>query len=55
VQAFKEPLVQRARGTAYSVVGERTIYLCTSCDAAELERRTPSAEIERAPREDPWK
>lgn len=55
LHAIKEPLIQRARGTAYSVVGERTIYLCEVCDADEVARRLASQEIERAPREDPWK
>lgn len=54
VVPFKEPLVQRARGNAYSVVGQKTIYLCASCDAVEIERRKPPPEAERA-REDPWK
>lgn len=54
VVAFKEPLVQRARGNAYSIVGQKTIYLCASCDAPEIERRKWSPEAER-PREDPWK
>ena len=41
VRSFDEPLIQRARGTAYSVVGQRTIYLCENCDAAKIEARTP--------------
>ena len=52
--AFKEPMIQRARGNAYSIVGESTIHLCPDCDAAEIERRSPPPE-ERAHREDPWK
>lgn len=55
VQAFKEPLVQRARGNAYSIVGEKTIHLCEYCDALEIDRRTPAAPGDRAQREDPWK
>lgn len=54
VVPFQEPLVQRARGNAYSIVGQKTIYLCARCDAAEIERRKPSAE-EGPTREDPWK
>jgi len=48
-------MVQRARGTAYSIVGQKTVYLCETCDAAEIERRSPSPDVERLPREDPWK
>lgn len=55
VRPFKEPLIQRARGTAYSIVGQKTIHLCETCDAAEIERRTPEPDVVRAPREDPWK
>lgn len=54
VRAFKEPLIQRARGTAYSIVGEKTIYLCGLCNVTEIHQRT-SASTERAQREDPWK
>lgn len=52
VHPVKEPLIQKARGTAYSIVGQRTVYLCVDCDVAEIERRNPKEE--RAPREDPW-
>ena len=54
LRAFQEPLVQRARGNAYSIVGHRTIYLCERCDAADIESRAPKEEIQRAPREDFW-
>jgi hypothetical protein len=47
-------LIQRARGTTHSIVGQKTIYLCESCDADEIERRVPS-DTELASREDPWK
>lgn len=52
--AFKEPLVQRARGNAYPIVGQKTILLCVACDATAIELRKPPPEVER-PREDPWK
>lgn len=55
VVPFKEPIVQRARGTAYSIVGERTVHLCEKCDLEEIQRRSPSKEVERPHREDPWK
>lgn len=55
VRAIKEPLIQRARGTAYSVVGQKTSYLCEVCDAEEVARRFRGPEVERHPREDPWK
>lgn len=55
VRPFKEPLVQRARGTAYSIVGQKTIYLCERCDANEIRRRTPEPDAPPAPREDLWK
>lgn len=55
VRPFKEPMVQRARGTAYSIVGQKTVYLCEICDAAEIDRRSHSPDVERLPREDPWK
>lgn len=55
VHQFKEPLIQRARGNAYSIVGQKTIYLCVGCDADEIQRRTPSQEVERRPPEDFWK
>lgn len=54
VRPFKEPLIQRARDTAYSIVGEKTIHLCVACDVEEIERRSPT-KIHDAPREDPWK
>jgi hypothetical protein len=55
LREFKEPLIQRARGTAYSVVGAKSIYLCPRCDGDEIARRAPSSESSSAPREDPWK
>jgi len=55
LREFQEPLVQRARGTAYSIVGARSIHLCPVCDADEIARRSPSREHPSAPREDPWK
>lgn len=54
VRPFTEPLVQRARGTAYSVVGQRTVYLCEACDASEIETREPATDL-NVPREDPWR
>lgn len=54
VVPFKEPMIQRARGNAYSIVGEQTIHLCRTCDADEISRRTPRP-TERPHREDPWK
>jgi predicted RNA-binding Zn-ribbon protein involved in translation (DUF1610 family) len=55
MREFKEPLIQRARGTAYSIVGAKSIYLCPRCDADEIARRARSSERPSAPREDPWK
>lgn len=54
LRPIQEPLIQRARGNAYSIVGQKTIHLCEVCDAAEIEPRAPAVEIERL-REDPWK
>ena len=31
-------IVEKGRGTQLSVVGTRTVYLCSTCDAATLER-----------------
>jgi len=55
LRATKEPVVQRARGTAYSVVGEKTTYLCEACDAGEIARRFDPLKTETSQREDPWK
>ncbi|MGI8773844.1 MAG: hypothetical protein ACR2KQ_02335 [Actinomycetota bacterium] len=55
LRPFKEPLIQRARGNAYSIVGERLVHLCEVCDADEIARRAPAEQVGQAPREDPWK
>lgn len=55
VRPFPEPLIQRARGNAYSVVGESTIYLCRDCDREEIARRLPDLSARKTRSEDPWK
>lgn len=55
VRPFPEPLIQRARGNAYSVVGESIIYLCPDCDREEIARRLPDLSVRKTRSEDPWK
>jgi len=38
LRAVPLAIVEKSRGTQLSVIGTRTIHLCTSCDALTLER-----------------
>ena len=38
LQAVVKAIVERSRGTQLSIVGSRTVHLCTNCDAETLER-----------------
>ena len=38
LQAVVKAIVERSRGTQLSIVGSRTVHLCSDCDADTLER-----------------
>ena len=37
MQAVPKAIIEKSRGTQLSVVGTRTIHLCSTCDAETLE------------------
>lgn len=53
LRSFQEPLVQRARGNAYSIVGSTTVHLCRTCDADEIKGRLPDASKRYSAPQDP--